>query len=322
MDLEKIKNSAPRPEKKKELSFEILTINEVGDLEDLFEAVERANQKHQLDLVMIREYRYPLGHLVKNIKHLSQIAKEKKIDFIFAPENESAGKVLSWGEIKTQLRGKGIAVEDSDLPDEAEPETVGLFISRKGTSYLFPKTWQRSDVHRPVHRIPGTKIGVTICGEIHEIKPEDLEGIDVLYNPSREGDDIYARFRTLYESKKGKISRDQMVDLLNLKKFLENEPSIETVKFFGEKMKLREEREKFVDEKIKVFSKNALKNSMYVERIEELLSQKNIPVIRCDVGRGSGVLNKLPSMKISRLKQTDDSQRFNLRIYQYEKRLN
>jgi len=76
--------------------------------------------------------------------------------------------------------------------DDFEADSVGFYFGRDGSTYAFPKQWE--DV--PVHRIPDTNTGVSICGEVNNIKPEHLEGISLLLNPSRENDDPFMRART------------------------------------------------------------------------------------------------------------------------------
>lgn len=76
--------------------------------------------------------------------------------------------------------------------DDFEANSVGFYFGSDGSIYAFPKQWE--DV--PVHRIPNTNIGVSICGEVNHIKPEHLKCIGLLLNPSRENDDPFMRART------------------------------------------------------------------------------------------------------------------------------
>lgn len=118
-------------------------------------------------------------------KHITSIWENKayKAEIVEEPDSE--------GNLQYRfVRGEFI---DSDYTkDDFEADSIGFYFGSGGFIYAFPKQWE--DV--PVHRIPNTNVGISICGEINHIKPEHLGGIDVLLNPSQENDDPFIRART------------------------------------------------------------------------------------------------------------------------------
>jgi hypothetical protein len=113
-------------------------------------------------------------------------AKRFRSNFLFAPSTIDTGAIdgipPSWGAMKRMLACNKINIERQDGADKLFPESIGLWFSPDGAVFAFPKSfWQM-----PVHRIPGGKTAVSICGEINCIKENDLEGVRIIYNPSKE----------------------------------------------------------------------------------------------------------------------------------------
>jgi len=89
----------------------------------------------------------------------------------------------------TRLRQSG---EEKAYDDELKSDSIGFYFGKNGTAYAFPKQWQDG----PIHRIPETKLIVSICGEINHLNADELSEKTIVLNPSREDDDPFMRART------------------------------------------------------------------------------------------------------------------------------
>lgn len=145
--------------------------------------IKKVALRHRPDVVLLDEFRGTSYYIMENWQSLSAIAKRSGSDIVMAPEHYWSSQQEPWNKFAGKLESAGIRVEQVDEPEV--PDSVGFFFSKTGMAYAFPKLWAK----KPLHRIPNTDIGITICGEINHIKPELLDGISLLLNPSLEGDD-------------------------------------------------------------------------------------------------------------------------------------
>jgi hypothetical protein len=338
-------------EKEKQLNLDVVFIHYPKSVEDMLNKLESASTDENTDTAMLDEYAFNFQEIIDSVKQISQIAKAKNINLVMAPDNteKTDGQLLQieWGQRKRQLQEAGIEVEDIDIPDDFKPETIGFYFNGAGQVYVFPKVW---DI-QPVHKIPNTKIGISICGEIGRIKEQDLDGIDVLYNPSREKDDPNLRYRMMGQYNKD-ITREDIAEELRenddyYKNLFEPELTIEqsidrqrthfsgTEKEWQKKRKetiaylrqfpeepaltVEEKEKKFnaeVDRIMKIIQEQQSDTSMYVKNIENALKKRKIPVIRCDGYQCSGVLNPMSGLDIEQLEYKKDFSRMKLKFNQ------
>ncbi len=332
-------------EQERTLDVNILSLNFCQTVDEMIGLIEQNCLEGPIDTVILGEYDFKVEEVLAELNRLKSLAEQKGIDIILAPANQF-GRDLTWGELKTEFEAHKIEVEPTNMPPENQPETVGMFIGKNGFTYAFPKTWHQPQEHKPVHKIPGTAIGVTICGEIHEIEPADLAGIKILYNPSREKDDPYLKYRMMLQYRNA--TRKDIAQSLEIEGrfdyLLESDDdhkkrtAEEDKHFFEELMKTTgdEKETKRIFEKQKAaeaqydkspearkieFEKEVdrhfkesgrLKNSPYVKKIEDILEQKNIPVVRSDGPNCTGILNRLPGVNLPELEYEHDYTRIHL----------
>jgi len=263
----------------------------------------------------LEEYTFKIEEVLADIQKLKDAALNGT-DIIMAPDNHHS-RWATWGVIKKELQDSGILVEDTEMADNHKPETLGIFIGKDGIAYAFPKTWAA----RPVHKIPGTKIGVTICSEINYVKPEDLDGISVLYNPAKDKDERYLKFRMLHKHGAEPLTREGMAiilmkDPLYMDLLDDSKNTPDKLKNYNSKIDSRKAREKRFDEIVDRHLKEAEdpKNSFYVRKIEAVLAERNIPVVRSDGPRASGTLNDLETVEIKNLQYGNGYTRFELAV--------
>lgn len=202
MTIENFKLNESR-EREPILDVNILSLNRCETIDEMVERIETA--KGVIDTVLLGEYNFEVEEVLNDIEKIKNTAEKNKTTIILTPDNQF-GRKATWNQINQEFVGTGATIEQTDLPDDYIPETVGVYVDPSGFIYVFPKTWERM----PVHRIPNTNIGVTICGEINNIKPEHLEGVRILYNPSREGDDPFLRFRMLHRYGDSPLTREKV----------------------------------------------------------------------------------------------------------------
>lgn len=306
-------------EKEPSLDLNIVSLNYCKTVDEMVERIEAAKKEGNIDSVLLGEYDFKVEEVLSQLEKIKGAAKGSNVEIVMAPDNQF-GRDVSWGQIKQEFQEHGATIEETAMPDEHKPETIGVFVDKTGFVYVFPKTWHLEKVHRPVHKIPDTKIGVTICGEIGHIKPEDLDGINVLYNPSREGDDPYLKFRMLHRHGTEPLTREKVVSILMEdtyhKSLLDDSQYDPTSPDYIPEYDSREAREQKFNEAVDKHVAAAAnpKNSMYVKEIASALQKRNIPVVRTDGTRTTGVLNQLPDVKIENLEYRDDFVRYNLRL--------
>jgi len=336
-------------EKEKTLDLNIVSLNYCESIDQMIELVEQATIEGHIDTVMLGEYNFTVDEILGDLAKIQSLAKSKNVNVILAPDNNEMGRKLTWDELKQQLQNQGVNIEQTSLSGDYKPETIGIYIGKNGFTYAFPKTWHREEVHNPVHKIPGTTIGVTICGEIGHIQPEDLEGINILYNPSREGDDPSLKYRMMVKyinatkediakalsqegeygyllesdedyQRRTKESADrfyrqakEMFDKKTAQEMIERDKEHEA----KEDNSVGARRKKF-DQIVEDVYANAVSSqesdSMYARGISDALRKANIPVARCDGKRTTGILNQLPDMEVGDLEYNDGYTKFSLKI--------
>lgn len=306
----------------KKFDTEIGFFYDCDSIQKIPELLEEALKESFLDTAIFREFSFTVREVLDNKDDLILLAKEKEINFVMAPKNESRINPIQWAEVKKELQQSGISFEESGIADDYGPEAVGFYFNKNGTVYAFPKVFGK----HPVHKIPDTNIGITICGEMRYIKPEDLEGVDILYNPSLEGDDFFHQHRlelsTRYQ-KGEEITREVVEKLLLREKGFQNlllsdqkyRAKIEK-DVPNELIKTEEERRKqfnwyvdylwkpVEDEIETAFDSAYLRNHM--KEIGEILKQKKIPMIRCDRSSDcSGLLNPSSGSKVDNITNSE-----------------
>ena len=236
------------------------------------------------------------------------------VDIVLAADNQHRQvgdefQQVPWEVRKKEIQNAGAFLLDEGIRPEEVKDSIGFFFSKDGSIYAFPKTWEH-----PIHQIPNTKIAVAVCGEISYLKPEDLQelqNIDLIYNPSREGDDPYLRYRMIglanpnitdkevdillqQEGEETELLNARNSDYSNLdphyRKLMEEMDAEEALK---PQSSAEDERRKMEHStNIKDIIQNQKNNpSMYVRNLVDVLSSKHIPVIRSDGKNTSGILN-------------------------------
>jgi hypothetical protein len=254
--------------------------------------------------IMLSEYDIEIADAILHAKDISTVLSGKNRDLVMAPNTRDA---LPWTDIVESLKKQGISYENSEPNPESRLDSIGLYFDSKGMIYAFPKMWSKQSVHK----IPGTHVGVTICGEVHTIKPEEVQDIEILLNPSCETDDPFIKFR-MAGLLNPDLSREDVIAL-----YYEYDPGLKyaldedywrTVKIEpgDEEYYSRENREKRFNEKIDHvwdFVKNPRQDSMYVtQKLKKSFPDIKIPIIRSDYG-ASGVLNPGDSVDLKKVKK-------------------
>ena len=296
---EKPESVEGRAEKEKKLDVSIGFLFNCHTVDGLAEKLDLATKEGKLDLAMLDEYDLSIEEVNAKLQRISGMAKEKMLDIILAADNKHRQqgdefKRISWDIRKEEIKSSGAVLLNEGITAEEINDSVGYYFGKDGNVYAFPKTWEH-----PIHPIPGTKIAVAICGEIGYLKPEQLEDLDinVIYNPSRERDDPFLKYRMLG------LSNPNMTDEEIHAELVKNE----TFKKLAEgKEEQKQNYQKWFN-KIKAIIKEQKDNSSnYVRNINETLMQKRITVIRSDGEKTSGVLNPLRGMKIDELEYQQD----------------
>lgn len=337
---EEIKIEEEVKEKEKSIDLNIVTLYTLPSVDMAIEKLEEISKEGKIDTAVLMEFNFTVDEIIKDLDKLVDFAKNNQTDIVLAPDNRR--KNLDWGQLKKELQESKIAIEEENVPDDDKPESVGLFIRKDGFVYAFPKSWKQ----KPIHKIPDTNIAVTICGEIGTIRPEDienLEGVDIIYNPSLEGDDGDLKFRILQKYGEKPLTKETIAEMLvktgqcenpdisddelqkyietNIKNYHENlmkvglsreEADLIIQKENTDAEFYRQERRSHLDYVVqKIFEELSLKelDSPYIEEIKQKLKEKNILVVRSDRNT-SGILNDLPKLKLSNLKSEFDYMSF------------
>lgn len=290
------------------MDLNIISLNYCKTIDEMIGIIEDASREGRVDTVILGEYNFKVDEVLANLKKIEALAKDKKVDIILAPDSHD----MSWEKFQKLFQDEGRSVEEEGVDSR---DSIGIFVGRNGLTFAFPKSWQRN----PVHKIPGTHIGVTICGEIGTIQPKDLEGINVLYNPSQEADDGFLKFRMLQKYGNHTLTKEIVAQLLLEKAYYRamlddsqydpNDPE------YVPELDSREAREQQFNEAVERALQKASdpKASIYVEKIEEALQEKGIPVVRCDGPNCTGVLNPSADIEIENLEYKNTYTKFKLK---------
>ena len=337
-------------EQEKQLRLEVGMIHDarIESLYELKDKIKTTQREGRLDTVILREFALDMGLVMDEIDKLQAIAEENRMDLIVGGNNgrRIGEDGFTWCDLQEQFKDSGINAEalGPDRPGDFIPESVVLFFRGDGTKYAFPKFPQNES---SVHKIPGTKVGVTICGEINHIKAEDLEGLQVLYNPAEEADDVDLYFRQAQKEKGEPLTRDEVIRLAMMKELFQTlmlseedfrnfriernrdvEESIGKEKYeelFGDEPLIDEDetpeaRQLKFDSHIDEIMNNLQSDgydSIYVQQAKGLsdgLKKNKIPVVRADGLLNSGVLNEFEGMKIDKLTVNPDFTRLEISV--------
>lgn len=279
------------------------------------------------NVAMLDEYDLSIEDINTNLQRIIEGAKERSIDIILAADNQHRQigdqfKQVSWDIRREEILSAGATLLDEGIPLDEIGDSIGFYFTKDGKVYAFPKTWKH-----PIHIIPNTKIAVSVCGEIAHLTPEQLENldIDIIYNPSREKDDPYLKYRMLglfnpnitdeeihtelmkdmyyrnlaegnYGSEKRDYSDMDEYTRGLMEQYDKDEEEGRITKLTPEDLK-REYEIEF--NKIKLIIRDQKNDpSMYVSQIKEVLDRKGIVVVRSDGEETSGVLNLPKDIKI------------------------
>ncbi len=309
MPIERQEHHEAKVEKEKILDLNILSLNHCETIDEMIETIETASHEGHVDTVMLAEYNFTADEVLAELKKIEALAKDKSVDIILASDSHD----ISWEEFQKRFQGEGRAVEQNGFDSR---DSIGIFVGKNGLTFAFPKSWHRN----PVHRIPNTSVGVTICGEIGTIQPKDLKDISILYNPSREADDGFLKFRMLQKYGTQPLTRENVARLLledeYYKALLDDSKNPKpNDSGYNPDLDTREARERQFNEAVERTLQNASdsKASFYVEKIEEALQERGIPVVRCDGPDCTGILNPSSDVKIEGLEYKEAYTKFNLK---------
>lgn len=309
MSIERPEHHEVNVEREKTLDLNIVSLNYCKTIDEMIERVETASREGPVDTVMLSEYNFKADEVLAELKKIEALAMDKSVDIILAPDSHD----MDWEEFQKRFQGEGRAVEQDAFDNR---DSIGIFVGKNGLTFAFPKSGDR----KPVHKIPDTSIGVTICGEINSIQPKDLEGVSILYNPSREADDPLLKFRMLQKYGDQPLTREAVAHLLSeidfYKALLDDSKNPKPGDSdYNPDLDTREARERRFNEAVEKTLQEASdpKASIYIRKIEEALQQHGIPVVRCDINECTGVLNPSSDVKIEGLEYKDAYAKFNLK---------
>jgi hypothetical protein len=281
--------------------LEVIFPGRCDTVENLLTKLENVQKGSGSQTVLLQEYDLEFDDVLDSISEISSRAAEKNIDLILAADNRTTEGYVSWAKQKARLEEAGVDIETESSPRDTSVDSIGFFFHKDGKVYVFPKSW----ASHPLHKIPGTKIAVSICGEISHLKPEQIEGVEVVYNPSREADDPYMAYRMMGLANPD-VTRDEIIKQMmsgaqaEFYKETLNDESWEKLKreephLYKEDTDNKEAREarfnKTVEE-LWAIARNPDRNSPYYgQTVIQTASEKRIPIIRADVSDVDGVLN-------------------------------
>jgi hypothetical protein len=293
----------------KEFNLKVELIFSCSSVEQLLEKVDNLSEKSGIESIVLAEFDLEAGEIIRGMHKISQAAKEKGIDIVMAPNERNSG--VSWENREIEMRKNGIIVSGTYEKD-LEPESIGFYFSKDGAIYAFPKNWAT-----PLHQIPNTRVAVSICGELAHLSPEDLKSVDldVIYNPSREGDDRWVKYRMIGLANphitKEEIHEILLRDDLNYRQlmnvpdpdartrfmlanpdFADTWDEFEAEDAITNPPEVRKRQAEDLLEKVYSIARDRAKeSSMYVAGVDEALEKKGIIVVRCDNRDSCGVLN-------------------------------
>lgn len=301
-------------EVKKQAEFSVAFLTWCESVDGLAQKLEAAAKEGRLDTVMLTEYDLTIEDVNANLRRISEIARQKMVDIILAADNKHRQigkdfKQIPWNDRKREIEEAGAVSLDEEIDPKEVMDSVGYFFGKDGRVYAFPKTWEH-----PLHQIPDSRIAVAVCGEIGYLKPEDiakLDDVDVIYNPSREGDDPFLRYRMIGLSNPDITDEEIHAELMKDEGFRnlaegkyessdEEEEELKDAKPTPEEP--RQRYQNWFSQISAIIREQKSDPSMYVRRITKALAANGIPVIRSDVGQNSGILNPSPKTKIKELK--------------------
>ncbi len=259
--------------------------------------------------IVLDEYQLKTDDVIANARQISSAVQEKAYDLIMAPDSQnSSDSRTSWEARIEQLKENGIVFEEGSTPRDWF-ETIGFFFGKDGLVYAFPKMWEK----KSVHRIPGRDVGVTICGEIHTIKPEETKDLSLIYNPSREGDDPYMEFRMMGLLNPN-MTREEIIELwyqrspgsrgdLEKKEYDWDEYDTEESREYYSLENRKKRFEQRIDELTEMVQ-NHRSDSMYMRKVKEQFPDIKVPIIRADAGC-SGIVNPGDSTQLKKIEKKD-----------------
>lgn len=256
---------------------------------------------------LLKEYDLKFSDVIQEAQNILRTAMQKGVNVIMAPDNHESGNSVSWEQRKLQLQEAGIEFEADVVPIDGRMETIGFYFGSEGKIFAFPKSWEL----RPVHKIPSTEIGVSICGEIGSLTDEDLKGVKVVYNPSREADDPDIKFRMMGLANPNITREDISNELLKdeyYQSLTDDSLNHEADEYYNPQTDSPEARKGRFDVAVskayKIAREQKSDTSIYAKNIHT-----TIPIIRSDSDRTNGVLNPFGGLKIDNLESSDGGQR-------------
>lgn len=308
-------------ETEKALSMKVEFLFRCNSVQDLITHIETTSKEGSIDAILLGEFEIPLDEVVNNMELIAVIAKNKKVAIILAPRikpwnsNDNSTNWDVWQQKKIAIAQNSASILDDEIKQSEIGDSVGFYFDLNGNSYAFPKSGKYH-----IHKIPGTKVGISICAELNDATPDDIESLDVkiIYNPSLEANDNDAAYRmiglenpniteadldSLLENDAYVLGvlRDGQEDITPvehedpyIKKLLEEtkEPPISKEEV---KKRISEYKERIKN----IIQNQSMNSSFYVEHIKEALAKKNILVLRTD-GTSSGIMNPLPKLKVNK----------------------
>jgi len=312
-----LQNSAEQSEEGEKLRTireRVACVDKYYNMDQMLQYLRAASEEGPVDVFALAEYKVKLPDFLSRINDVKQFVQEKRSQLIVAPEamRQNSVERLTWEQIK-QLLDESMVNYNDDLDNDERIDSVGFYISPEQT-YAFPKT-MNAKIKKPLHVIPNTRIGVIICGEIHDCNliTDEVKDIDIIFNPSSEGDDPYLKYRMLREY--GKRTEEEVrqaieeddpyITVEEANKISEQrlEPEqIEILKEYGEWDQDEDEHKTEWTEMINRILKSVMsepRQSPYAESLSDNV-RNYIPVIRTD-GRATGLLNDIKGINFSKV---------------------
>ncbi|MBI3231859.1 MAG: hypothetical protein HYZ51_02135 [Candidatus Doudnabacteria bacterium] len=308
-------------ETEKPLTMKVEFLFHCNSVEDLISHIEAASKEGDIGAILLSEFEIPLDEVISNIDHIAETAKNKKVAIILAPRIKPYGAEDTspnwdvWQQKKLALAQNGVTILDDEIERSETGDSVGFYFDPKGKTYTFPKSGKYH-----IHRIPDTFVGVSICAELNDATPQDIENLDVqiIYNPSLEANDNDAVYRMigLHNPNITDAELDALLEhdfyVLEVRKDGQEDitPSLHEDPYIRQLLEETKEPPISQDEikkKLDMYKarvKDIIQNhstdgSFYIKHIKAVLARKNILVLRTD-GTSSGIMNPLPKLKVDK----------------------